>query len=132
MLNVSVHTGLPRAVLQSRVPAPQGLCAGEGTLPPARVSSQPACGDPHGAAGKTCGWKDWPPPEQGPSSVHRVPCASGLLTTPDHPRTFLRGHFRRKGRGGITIKIRRFPESEFSLLWSWGISEEQQKRISHA
>jgi len=30
MLNVSVHTGLPRAVLQSRVPVPQGLCAGAG------------------------------------------------------------------------------------------------------
>uniref|UniRef100_A0A8V0X2T0 Olfactory receptor n=1 Tax=Gallus gallus TaxID=9031 RepID=A0A8V0X2T0_CHICK len=32
---------VPRAVVQSRVPAvPQGLCAGAGTLPPARLSTQ--------------------------------------------------------------------------------------------
>ena len=34
---------VPRAVVQSRVPAvPQGLCAGAGTLPPAMLSIQPA------------------------------------------------------------------------------------------
>ena len=34
-------------VLHSRVPsAPQGLCAGAGTLPPARLSTQPAWGGP--------------------------------------------------------------------------------------
>ncbi len=44
---------VPRAVVQSRVPAvPQGLCAGAGTLPPARLSTQPARGAAQGAAGR--------------------------------------------------------------------------------
>ena len=44
---------VPRAVVQSRVPAvPQGLCAGAGTLPPARLSTQPARGAAQGAVGR--------------------------------------------------------------------------------
>ena len=47
---------VPRAVVQSRVPAvPQGLCAGAGTLPPARLSTQPARGAVQGAAGRRVG-----------------------------------------------------------------------------
>ena len=41
-VNVGVQAGVPSAVLASRVPAAQGLCAGAGTLPPARLSTQPA------------------------------------------------------------------------------------------
>ena len=38
-----VQMQVPIPVVQSRVPAvPQGLCAGAGTLPPARLSTQPA------------------------------------------------------------------------------------------
>ena len=45
---------VPRAVVQSRVPAvPQGLCAGAGTLLPARLSTQPARGAAQGAAGRS-------------------------------------------------------------------------------
>ena len=59
-----VQAGVPRAVVQSRVPAvPQGLCAGAGPLPPARLSTQPARGAAQGAAGRSCGWKE--PPRQG-------------------------------------------------------------------
>ena len=51
---------VPRAVVQSRVPAvPQGLCAGAGTLPPARLSTQPACpGSCPGRCRETCGGKE--------------------------------------------------------------------------
>jgi len=55
---------VPRAVVQSRVPAvPQGLCAGAGTLPPARLSTQPARGAAQGAAGRRVGRRS--PPRQG-------------------------------------------------------------------
>lgn len=56
---------VPRAVVQSRVPAvPQGLCAGAGTLPPARLSTQPARGAAQGAAGRRVGGRS-PPAGQG-------------------------------------------------------------------
>jgi len=56
---------VPRAVVQSRVPAvPQGLCAGAGPLPPARLSTQPARGAAQGAAGRRVGGRS-PPAGQG-------------------------------------------------------------------
>ena len=61
-----VQAGVPRAVVQSRGPAvPQGLCAGTGPLPPARLSTQPARGaaggrSPPGRAG------------QGPAAAQRL------------------------------------------------------------
>jgi len=56
---------VPRAVVQSRVPAvAQGLCAGAGTLPPARLSTQPARGAAQGAMGRRVGGRS-PPAGQG-------------------------------------------------------------------
>ena len=43
---------------------PQGLCAGAGTLPPARLSTQPARGAAQGAAGRRVGGRS-PPAGQG-------------------------------------------------------------------
>ena len=43
---------------------PQGLCAGAGTLPPARLSTQPARGAAQGAAGRRVGGRS-PPGRQG-------------------------------------------------------------------
>ena len=52
-------------MVQSRVPAvPQGLCAGAGTLPPARLSTQPARGAAQSAAGRRVGGRS-PPAGQG-------------------------------------------------------------------
>ena len=52
---------VPRAVVQSRVPAvPQGLCAGAGTLPPARLSTQPARGAVQDAVGICVGGRSHP------------------------------------------------------------------------
>ena len=61
---------MPRAVVQSRVPAvPQGLCAGAGTLPPARLSTQPARGSCPGHCGEMCGGKE-PPGRAGAFCCH--------------------------------------------------------------
>lgn len=52
---MGVQPEVPSAVLASRVPAPQGLCAGAETLPPARVSTQLGGRiDPSGAAEGRC------------------------------------------------------------------------------
>jgi len=60
---------VPRAVVQSRVPAvPQGLCAGAGTLPPARLSTQSARGAAQGTVGRRVGGRS-PPAGQGPSTA---------------------------------------------------------------
>ena len=59
---------------------PGGCVPGQGTLPPARVSTQPARRHPHGAAGRSCGWKEQPLAGQGPSAAERVLRGSGLLT----------------------------------------------------
>ena len=60
-----VQMQVPIPVVQSRVPAvPQGLCAGAGTLPPARLSTQPARGAAQGAAGRRVGGRS-PPAGQG-------------------------------------------------------------------
>ena len=62
---------VPRAVVQSRVPAvPQGLCAGAGTLPPARLSTQPAWGAAQGAAGRCVGGRS---PSAGQGRVLLLP-----------------------------------------------------------
>ena len=72
---------VPRAVVQSRVPAvPQGLCAGAGTLPPARLSTQPARGAAQGAAGRRVGGRS-PPAGQGRGLLlpQLLPGAGGSL-----------------------------------------------------
>ena len=81
---------VPRAVVQSRVPAvPQGLCAGAGTLPPARLSTQPARGAAQGAAGRRVGGRS-PPAGQGPSAATAAAWGRGstdTLQTKMFPRT---------------------------------------------
>ena len=60
-----VQMQVPIPVVQSRFPAaPQGLCAGAGTLPPARLSTQPARGAAQGTAGRHMGGRS-PPAGQG-------------------------------------------------------------------
>ena len=75
---------VPRAVVQSRVPAvPQGLCAGAGTLPPARLSTQPARGAAQGAAGRRVGGRS-PPAGQGPSAATAAAWGRGITATLHH------------------------------------------------
>ena len=51
-----VQMQVPIPVVQSRVPAvPQGLCAGAGTLPPARLSTQPPGEQPRALRGDVWG-----------------------------------------------------------------------------
>ena len=55
---VPVQMHVPIPVVQSRCTDPccaQGLCAGAGTLPPARLSTQPARGAAQGTAGRCVG-----------------------------------------------------------------------------
>ena len=136
---------------------PRGLCAGAGTLPPARVSTQPARGASHSAVGRSCGWKELPLSGQGPSAVERVLHGSGLLTAPAYPcafpralskmefheregvcllrflilvgwvgsGTFARGLFNGKVKGGITVWLRSFPASVFSVSSSGGYRQHQ-------
>ena len=90
---------VPRAVVQSRVPAvPQGLCAGAGTLPPARLSTQPARGAAQGAAGRRVGGRS-PPAGQGRGLLlpQLLPGAGGSqlhCTTECFQRHFARGESR--------------------------------------
>ena len=75
---------VPRAVVQSRVPAvPQGLCAGAGTLPPSRLSIQPARGAAQGAAGRRVGGRS-PPAGQGPSAATAAAWGRGITATLHH------------------------------------------------
>ena len=83
---------------------PRGLCAEAGTLPPARVSTQPAQGAPHGAVERSCGWKERPLAGQGPSAVERVLHGSGLLTAPDHPTTLAEPAFQEESQGRGYLK----------------------------
>lgn len=54
-VKVGVQPGVPRAVLLSRVLAARGLCAGAGTLPLVRVSTQPPWGSLTAEWGKAVG-----------------------------------------------------------------------------
>ena len=75
---------VPRAVVQSRVPAvPQGLCAGAGTLPPARLSTQPARGAAQDAAGRRVGGRS-PPAGQGLSAATAAAWGRGITATLHH------------------------------------------------
>lgn len=93
-VNVGVQAAVPSAVLASRVPAAQGLCAGAGTLPPARLSTQPArelptllgeklWGKEQALAGK----------EKCSCALERVLCGSGLLRAPHLSEHVCRGSF---------------------------------------
>ena len=90
---------VPRAVVQSRVPAvPQGLCAGAGTLPPARLSTQPVRVAVKGAAGRRVGGRS-PPAGQGRGLLlpQLLPGAGGsqLHCTPEcYKEHFARGETR--------------------------------------
>ncbi len=91
---------VPRAVVQSRVPAvPQGLCAGAGTLPPARLSTQPARGAAQGGCGETCGGKE-PPGRagQGPSAATAAAWGRGLTATL-HYRLFSKARLQEESQG---------------------------------
>ena len=93
---------VPRAVVQSRVPAvPQGLCAGAGTLPPARLSTQPARGAAQGAAGRRVGGRS-PPAGQGPSAATAAAWGRGVTATL-HLRMFPRTLCMRRGKAGIVF-----------------------------
>ena len=87
---------VPRAVLQSRVPAPQGAACWD---------RDPAtCQDQHSAclrsSPRLCREKLWVEGAttgkagQNPPAVNMVLCESGLLTAPDHPQDICRGSFR--------------------------------------
>ena len=112
---------VPRAVLQSRVPAPQGdvcwardsaVCQGQ--LPACPGSSPQCCGEKLWVEGVTIGKAG-----QNPPAVNTVLCESGLLTAPDHPQDICRGSF-----GGIASR-QHLPESEgvcalsFLLMVGW-------------
>ena len=91
---------VPRAVVQSRVPAvPQGLCAGARTLPPARLSTQPARGAAQGAAGRRVGGRS-PPTGQGPSAATAAAWGRGITDTL-HPRVFPRALCKSRDKAGI-------------------------------
>ena len=93
---------VPRAVVQSRVPAvPQGLCAGAGTLPPARLSTQPARGAAQGAAGRRVGGRS-PLAGQGPSAATAASWDRGLTATL-HPRMFPGTLCMKRGKAGIVF-----------------------------
>ena len=98
---------VPRAVVQSRVPAvPQGLCAGAGTLPPARLSTQPARGAAQGAAGRRVGGRS---PRQGRAGAFC--CHSCCLGQGDHsytaPQNVSKGNLQgeRRSRGISFISL---------------------------
>ena len=93
---------VPRAVVQSRVPAvPQGLCAGAGTLPPARLSTQPARGAAQGAAGRRVGGRS-PPAGQGPSAATAAAWGRGITATLHH-RMFPRTLCMRRDKAGTFL-----------------------------
>ena len=93
---------VPRAVVQSRVPAvPQGLCAGTGTLLPARLSTQPARGAAQGAAGRRVGERS-PPAGQGPSAATAAAWGRGITDTLQ-PRIFPRALCTRRDKAGIFL-----------------------------
>ena len=93
---------VPRAVVQSRVPAvPQGLCAGAGTLPPARLSTQPAQGAAQGAAGRRVGGRS-PPAGQGPSAATAAAWDGGITATLHH-RMFPNAHCKRRDKAGMFL-----------------------------
>ena len=91
-----------RAVVQSRVPAvPQGLCAGAGTLPPARLSTQPARGAAQGAAGRRVGGRS-PLAGQGPSAATAASWGRGITDTLQ-PKIFTRALCMRRDKAGIFL-----------------------------
>ena len=93
---------VPRAVVQSRVPAvPQGLCAGAGTLPPARLSTQPARGAAQGAAGRRVGGRS-PAAGQGPSAATAAAWGRGITAT-QLSRVFPRALCERRDKAGIFL-----------------------------
>ena len=99
---VPVQMHVPIPVLQSRVPAvPQGLCAGAGTLPPARLSTQPARGAAQGAAGRRVGGRS-PPAGQGPSAATAAAWGRGITAT-QLSRVFPRALCERRDKAGIFL-----------------------------
>ena len=94
-----------------------GLCAGTGTLLPARVSTQPARGAPHSAAKRICGWKQQPQAGQGPPAVRRVLRGSGLLRAPGRSQDISGADFSRgRSRQGLAEKEGTFQSLLFPAL----------------
>jgi len=87
-----------------------------GTLLPARVSTQPAQGAPHGGAGRRCGWEKQLQAGGRSSAVKRVLRGSGLLTAPDDCQDISEGTFQGEGQGRDYYKEMSFSESVFSFL----------------
>jgi len=101
---------------EQRLPQ-RAVCWGM-TLPPARVSTQPAQGAPHNTAAEGVGRRIDPwlgRAGQGPSAVRRALHVSGLLTAPDHPSMFPRALFQKHIKTGATLEQRCFPASLLSL-----------------
>jgi len=97
-----VQMQVPIPVVQSRVPAvPQGLCAGAGTLPPARLSTQPARGAAQGAAGRRVGGRS-PAAGQGPSAATAAAWRRGITATL-HPRMFPRAICKGRDEAGVFL-----------------------------
>ena len=95
-----MQAGVPRAVVQSRVPAvPQGLCGGAGPLPPARLSTQPARGAAQGAAGRSCGWQE--PPRQGRVLLLVGGCS--LLRAPQQHNGVSKGTLQEQRQGRVYL-----------------------------
>ena len=103
-MKVGAHPGLPRAVLQGRVPAPQGtLCWGRDSAPcqgqhSACPGSSPwGRGDRLWVEGAVLGGAG-----QGCAAAERVLCGSGLLTAPHHHEDISGGLFSRgRSRQGL-------------------------------
>ena len=94
---------VPRAVVQSRVPAvPQGLCAGAGTLPPARLSTQPARGAAQGSAGRRGGKEPPGRAGQGPSAATAAAWGRGITATLHH-KVFSKALCKRRDKAGIFL-----------------------------
>jgi len=97
-----VHMQVPIPVVQSRVPAvPQGLCAGAGTLPPARLSTQPAREAAQGAAGRRVGGRS-PAAGQGPSAATASAWGRAITAT-QLSRVFPRALCERRDKAGIFL-----------------------------
>ena len=125
-MKVGVQPWVPRAVLPSRVPAPQGaVCQGKGLcrLPGSALSLPGEL--PRVLQGEAVGGRS--DPQQGRVLLLLRGCCMGqgcseLQLT---PRIFPIGGFKEKVKTRITLKIRNFPKPVFSISYFWGTGGDQ-------
>ena len=131
---MGLHLGMPTAVLQSRVPVPQGLCAGQGLcLLPGSTLSLPGV-LPNELWGEAVGGRS--DSQQGRVFMLSRECCIGQGCSQLHitPRIFPRRCLKEKIKTRIAIKIRSFPESafQFPMPGRWGAGgavEGEEKKI---